>query len=221
MNCAALGDFLLALDKWKSSSSLACKQLKIEHPPCYISFLSYALQTERAVLPNKAWFSSHVPGPEWSSVEARRRDGNGQIISHSKYSLYLTAASGLQALCGGALESILLSSAKPCLQFGKGVIFAICSAIYYRLHFIITAIFTLDWWYLHVCVFSTGWWIHHAINISLFFTQGLMEIFGGKIVSELSEHLTSNLYVHKPWPCDCCQEPQAQTLHHKYGLVGP
>lgn len=61
MNSAALGDFLLA-DKCKTSSSLACKQLKIEHPPCFISFLSYALQTERAVLPNKADSTVMCPG---------------------------------------------------------------------------------------------------------------------------------------------------------------
>lgn len=84
--------------------------------------------------PKQSQFNGHVPRPECSPSEACRRDGNGQIISHSKYSLRLTAASGLQARCGGAMESNLLSRAKPCFWGGKGVIFT----------FSTLAIFTLD-----------------------------------------------------------------------------
>lgn len=200
------------------------EQLKIERPPCYISFLSYALQTERAVLPNKAWFNSHVPGPEWSPVEACRRDGNGQIISHSKYSLYLTAALGLQALCGGASEHCKVSfyplqdhvsrvEKGWFLQFFSHMFYI---AFYYNSQFYLRLV--ISSWVGGWC-FCWCWCLQHRLAnpsqskyVFFYFYSGFNQNFlGGGIVSELSEHVTSNLYVHDPWPCDCREDPQVQT----------
>lgn len=102
-----------------------------------------------------------MTGPEWSPVKACRRDGNGQIISHSKYSLCSTAALGLWALCGGTMKSILWIVNSPNLD---SIVFSVKSVSgvkkeWFFFSFLHTHESYLHSYVFHVCDFSTGY--HH------------------------------------------------------------
>lgn len=136
---------------------------------------------------------------------------------------------GAAALCGGAMKSIFwalcqFSEAGYYCFFQwkhvwggeKGVVF--CPFLHTRIGQICSLHLRLLQWMAYRLMFVISTQVIKSITAFTFYSP--FDGNFGKFVAK-KERWHHAKYAGNPWLWDCCKDPKVQTLHHKYGLMGP